>query len=81
MRGLFAQRFGFVAGMFSGLRRFQPFLRVVGFGRCVCDHGAWDALGAGDQINEDSGRFRQYFFGISFCIAFTFSRAGLKMPA
>ena len=23
-----------------------------------------------------SGRFRQYFFGISACIAFTFSRAG-----
>ena len=32
-------------------------------------------------INEASGRFRQYFFGISFCIAFTFSRAGLKMLA
>ena len=32
-------------------------------------------------ISEASGRFRQYFFGISFCIAFTFSRAGLKMLA
>ena len=32
-------------------------------------------------INEASGRFRQYFFGISFCMAFTFSRAGLKMLA
>ena len=32
-------------------------------------------------INEASGRFRQYRFGISVCIAFTFSRAGLKMLA
>ena len=32
-------------------------------------------------INEASGRFRQYFFGISVCMAFTFSRAGLKMLA
>ena len=32
-------------------------------------------------MSEASGRFRQYFFGISFCIAFTFSRAGLKMLA
>ena len=32
-------------------------------------------------INEASGRFRQYFRGISVCIAFTFSRAGLKMLA
>jgi len=32
-------------------------------------------------INEASGRFRQYFFGISACIAFTLSRAGLKMLA
>ena len=30
---------------------------------------------------EASGRFLQYFFGISVCIAFTFSRAGLKMLA
>ena len=30
-------------------------------------------------MSEASGRFRQYFFGISACIAFTFSRAGLKM--
>jgi hypothetical protein len=28
-----------------------------------------------------SGRFRQYFFGISACIAFTLRRAGLKMLA
>ena len=28
-----------------------------------------------------SGRLRQYYFGISFCIAATFSRAGLKMDA
>ena len=32
-------------------------------------------------INEASGRFRQYFFGISACMAFTLSRAGLKMLA
>jgi hypothetical protein len=32
-------------------------------------------------INEASGRFRQYFFGISFRIAATFSRAGLKIEA
>ena len=40
-------------------------------------------LGAGDQpgMSAASGRLRQYFFGISFCIAFTFSRAGLKMFA
>ena len=30
-------------------------------------------------MSDASGRFRQYFFGISACIAFTFSRAGLKM--
>ncbi len=32
-------------------------------------------------ISLASGRFCQYFFGISFSIAFTFSRAGLKMLA
>jgi hypothetical protein len=30
-------------------------------------------------VNGASGRFFQYFFGISDCIASTFSRAGLKM--
>ena len=30
-------------------------------------------------MSEASGRFRQYFFGISVCMAFTLSRAGLKM--
>jgi hypothetical protein len=32
-------------------------------------------------ISDASGRFLQYFFGISVCIAFVFSRAGLKMLA
>jgi hypothetical protein len=32
-------------------------------------------------MSDASGRFRQYFFGISACIAFTFSRAGLKIEA
>jgi hypothetical protein len=32
-------------------------------------------------INEASGRFRQYFRGISLLMACTFSRAGLKMLA
>jgi hypothetical protein len=32
-------------------------------------------------INEASGRFLQYFFGISLRIAATFSRAGLKIEA
>ncbi len=39
------------------------------------------ALSIRGLINEASGRFRQYFCGISFCIAFTFSRAGLKIEA
>ena len=39
------------------------------------------ALSINGLINEASGRFRQYFRGISFCIAFTFSRAGLKIEA
>ena len=33
------------------------------------------------SISAPPGRLRQYFFGISFCIAFTFRRAGLKMLA
>ncbi len=32
-------------------------------------------------ISSASGRLRQYFFGISAVIAFTFNRAGLKMDA
>ena len=32
-------------------------------------------------ISAASGRLRQYFFGISACIALVFSRAGLKMLA
>ena len=32
-------------------------------------------------INAASGRFVQYFLGISDCIAFTFTRAGLKIDA
>ncbi len=33
------------------------------------------------SIIEASGRFFQYFFGISFVIASIFSRAGLKIEA
>ncbi len=32
-------------------------------------------------MSRASGRFRQYFFGISAVIAFTLRRAGLKMEA
>ena len=32
-------------------------------------------------MSEASGRFRQYFFGISACMAFTLSLAGLKIEA
>jgi hypothetical protein len=39
------------------------------------------ALSISGLINEASGRFRQYLRGISFCMACTFSRAGLKMLA
>jgi hypothetical protein len=39
------------------------------------------ALSINGLMSEASGRFRQYFFGISVCIAFTLSRAGLKMLA
>jgi hypothetical protein len=39
------------------------------------------AFAINGSINEASGRFRQYFFGISVCMALIFSRAGLKMLA
>ena len=39
------------------------------------------ALAIRGLINEASGRFLQYFFGISLRIACTLSRAGLKMLA
>ncbi len=39
------------------------------------------ALAISGLISGASGRFCQYFLGISFSIAFTFSRAGLKMLA
>ena len=43
-------------------------------------HGAAaPATAPGPAMSGASGRFFQYFLGISDCIARTFSRAGLKM--
>ncbi len=59
----------------------------------ICRSGGWvgavitiscarrEAPAIRGAINDASGRFRQYFTGISAFMAFTFSRAGLKILA
>ena len=46
----------------------------------ISDSRSW-APATSSATNAVSGMFFQYFFGISFSIAFVFSRAGLKIAA
>ncbi|GHF64217.1 hypothetical protein GCM10017056_39330 [Seohaeicola zhoushanensis] len=51
-------------------------------GRAACISAARrGASRISSEISRASGRFFQYFFGISDCIARTISRAGLKIEA
>ena len=84
MGGLLAERFEIVGSRLRGIGAFS----AAFWGLCgsvaalaIIAPVMRSASSIKGLMIDASGRFLQYFFGISVCIAFTFSRAGLKMLA